>query len=309
MSLQSKAFKALATLSDKQRDKDLKVDETIHAHYGIQYVGKSKFNRLDVCYPKGTIEPLPVIVNFHGGGFVYGMKESYLHYGMYLARQGFVFINPNYHLAPNKQFPTQLNELNQVMEWLTLNAQTYHIDLNHVFLVGDSAGAQMASQYAAIYSNDDYAKLFDFDVPEDITIRALALNCGMYDLSKKMKAPIREEFKETDANLLVLLKDYLGKNWEKWEEHLAIKDNITSAFPPTFVMTAEYDFLREDALPMYEALLDHKVEATYKVYGEKGDTNMTHIFHCNMNLEEARVCNREQSEWFKTFIKREGDSD
>jgi len=71
MSLQSKAFKALATLNDKQRDKDLKADETIHAHYGIQYVGKSKFNRLDVYYPKGTIGTLPVIVNFHDGGFVY----------------------------------------------------------------------------------------------------------------------------------------------------------------------------------------------------------------------------------------------
>ena len=51
---------------------------------------------------------------------------------------------------------------------------------NNVILVGDSAGSQMTSQYAAIATNADYAKLFPFTVPEEIKIRALGLNCGMY---------------------------------------------------------------------------------------------------------------------------------
>lgn len=184
MSLTAKMFRMGAGRADAKRDANLVEPEDVTAVYDINYAGNAdRYNLLDVYYPKDTEGLLPVIVSIHGGGYVYGTKEIYKFYGMYIAEQGFTFVNFNYHLAPEEKFPTQLTEANMVLEWMTEHANEYHMDLNNVFLVGDSAGAQMASQYAAIATNADYAKLFPFRVPEEIKIRAIGLNCGMYILS------------------------------------------------------------------------------------------------------------------------------
>ncbi|MDZ7834952.1 MAG: alpha/beta hydrolase [Alkalibacterium sp.] len=174
MSLASVSFKIAATLHDKKRDMSLEVDPTIEARYDIQYGESKKYNSLDVYYPKGTTEKLPVIVNFHGGGYVHGNKKNYLHYCMFLARQGFVVVNPGYHLAPKSKYPKQLEELNQVMHWVAGNNEKYFLDMSNVFIAGDSAGAQLAFQYSAVFTNPDYARLFDFYPPEDLNLRAVA---------------------------------------------------------------------------------------------------------------------------------------
>lgn len=300
MSLSSFWFKILATLSDKKRDKDLEVDPTQKTHYDIKYGKSDKYNSLDIYYPKQTTEKRPVIINFHGGGFVYGTKENYLHYGLFMAKQGFVFVNSNYHLAPEYKFPTQLEELNSVVEWVTDHHENYHMDLSNVFIVGDSVGAQLALQYAAIYTNERFAELFDFSVPEEFTLRALALNCGLYDIYTKMKAPQKKNKKDPKSQLLSLLKDYLGENWEEYQKQLSAAEYINDTFPPTFLMTAEYDFLRGESLPLLDILTKNEVEVTYKKYGKPGDKHLAHIFQCDMNLVEAEMCNKEQADFFKS---------
>ncbi|GEK89388.1 Acetyl esterase/lipase [Alkalibacterium putridalgicola] len=302
MSLASLSFRIAATIHDTKRDWGLKADPTIRAHSDIQYGKSKKYNSLDVYYPKGTNEKLPVIVNFHGGGYVHGLKKNYLHYGMFLAKQGFVFVNPSYHLAPKKKYPTPLEELNQVMHWMVANHEQYYIDTSNVFIIGDSAGAQLAFQYSTMYTNPEYSKLFDFALSQTLDIQGSALNCGMYEIYKKM-ASLDEEGKNADLELVILLKDYLGKNWQQYEEQFTIKDFVTDKFPPTYLMTAQYDLLRDEALPMYEALIKRGVKVTYKKFGDPGEEQYGHIFQCNMNLEEAKEANKEQCHFFKSLVK------
>lgn len=303
MSLASMGFRLFSTLNDKNRDKNLKVDPKVQAHYNIQYGEAEKYNILDIYYPRGTKKALPVIVNFHGGGFVYGTKENYLHYGMYLAKQGFVFVNANYHLAPKRYYPTQLEELNQVVRWVVTQGADYFMDSSNVFIVGDSAGAQLALQYGALYSNSAYRDLFSLDIPQGFTLRGLALNCGMYNIYEKMASSAEDDKKDADIKLTALLTDYLSEDWEQYEKQLAVKDHISETFPPTYLMTAENDFLREETLPMVEALTRRGVDVTYKKHGEQSEEQYTHIFHCNMNLEEAKVANLEQCAFFKSLVQ------
>lgn len=299
MSFAGFMFKQMCTRSDKKRDKNLIPPENVTACKNIPYAKGGKYNLLDVYYPEETEKPLPVIVSIHGGGYVYGTKEVYFQYGMYLASLGFTVVNFNYHLAPKRQFPTQLEEINQVMCWIGENADNFYMDKNNVFVVGDSAGAQMNSHYAAIYSNPEFAKLFPFTVPSDVKIKAIALNCGLYSIETKESAG-----GVLDTNSLQT--DYLGKNLTK--ELLAQLDvlgNITSSFPPSFVMTAEYDFLKENAEPMAAFLTEKGVENLCKKYGEPGQEYMAHVFHVNMNLEEAKICNQDEVEFFKKFIDKD----
>ena len=280
--------------SDAARDEKLIFPADVEQVKDIDYAGtKDRYNLLDVYYPKNTEGLLPVIVSFHGGGYVYGTKDVYYHYGGCMAGLGFVFVNFNYHLAPRHKFPTQLAEANTVMEWVLRHGGEYHMDTRNIFMVGDSAGAQMCSQYAAIVSNPDYAALFPFRVPEGLKLNAVGLNCGIYDMHRIVEA---------DKNMRSLRRDMFGKNYEKHGEMLNVTGHITSAYPPSFVMTSYYDFLKENALPMYELIKSRGVECVYRCYGKEGQDYMGHVCHVNMNLDEAREINRDEAEFFKKHL-------
>ena len=122
---------------------------------------------------------MPVIISIHGGGWVYRTKETYQFYGMGLAKEGFAFVNFNYRLAPDVQFPSELDDVNRLMHWVGEHGAEYDLDTDNVFFVGDSAGGQMEEQYLAILTNGKFRQLFGYDLPK-LTVRAAALNCGAY---------------------------------------------------------------------------------------------------------------------------------
>ncbi len=297
MSFQTFMFKRLAARSDKKRDAKLVIPENIIVERDINYLGNNDpDNLLDINYEKHTDRLQPTIISIHGGGFIYGSKEIYKHYCAFLAGLGFTVVNFNYHLAPKAKFPTQLTEINAVMEWVAEHAEEHFIDINNIFLVGDSAGAQMCSHYAAIHTNPEFEKLFSFTTPKSLKVRAVALNCGIYEFSEPNK-------KEFTGKLIGDLHDvYLGKNASKWEDHVNVLGHITESFPPAYVMTSYYDFLKANAEPMYQFLKKKGIDTEFKCYGKEGQEYMGHVCHVNMNLQEAKIINQDEVEFFKKYV-------
>ncbi|MBQ7860564.1 MAG: alpha/beta hydrolase [Faecalibacterium sp.] len=277
--------------SDRKRDAGLTTPANITRHDNIQYGKHPRWNALDEYYPAGTREALPVIVSFHGGGYVYGTKEVYQYYCMSLAQMGFVVVNFNYRLAPAAKFPQPLQECNQVMEWICENAPLYHMDLNNVFLVGDSAGGQMTSQYALIWSNPEYAVRMGIRPPK-FRLAAVGLNCGMYDLMTRAT---------TGTGVVT---NYFGSQPLKdYGEMLDVLGRIDSRYPPAYVMSAANDFLRPACQPMAQLLQNRGVPVEWKVYGEESDPNACHVFHCNIRLPLAQQCNRDEIAFFRRHIR------
>ena len=290
MSFQSIMFNFGASRADRKRDSQIPLPEGITECRNISYGSHGKWNLLDVYYPSGTLEPLPTIVSIHGGGYVYGSKEIYRRYGMDMARRGFAFVNFNYRLAPQWKFPTPLWDTNGVMAWICKNAKRYHLDPSRIILVGDSAGAQLASQYAAIGTNPEYAAIFNMTVPE-IRIRALGLNCGMYDVQMQAAQPRKG-----------IHLDYLGKKLSAEDPRLNVQDAIGSNYPPAYITTACHDFLREAAEPMYNFLTQRGVRAEWKCYGSEEDKGVGHVFHVNILLPDAITCNDDSAAFFRENI-------
>lgn len=200
MSVESFSFWFFASRSDAKRDRGLKTPEDIRRIDRIPYGPDARWNTLDVYRPRGKAGKLPVIVNIHGGGYVYGSTKQYQFYCMGLAQRGFAVVSFNYHLAPKYKFPTPVRDTNLVMEWICRKAEIYGFDTDNVVIVGDSAGAQLASQYAVICTDPEYAKIMEITPPE-FSLRAVGLNCGMYDL--------KERAGEIPGNKLMV--DYLRK--------------------------------------------------------------------------------------------------
>ena len=290
MSLQSLMFNIDATINDYKRDKAIPLPTGITECRNISYGSHGKWNLLDVYYPNGTTHPLPTIVSIHGGGYVYGNKEIYRRYGMDMARRGFAFVNFNYRLAPKWRFPAPLWDTNSVMEWICKNAVRYHLDPTRIILVGDSAGAQLASQYAAIATNPEYASTFPMRLP-DITIRALGLNCGMYD----PKAFVGN-------GVSGVAKDYLGRHFDPADPRLLVLEAIGTNYPPAHITTAHHDFLKDNAQPMFEFLSEKGIPCKLDCYGSEEDKTVGHVFHVTITNPEAVRCNDDAAAFFREIL-------
>ena len=289
MSLAGYIFIKMCEKADKKRDAGLTIPDDVEYVRDIRYGRNKKYHELDICWPieAKPRKKYPLIISIHGGGYVYGTKEVYQFYAASLAEKGFAVVNFNYRLAPKYKFPAPLEDLERVILWLLKNEKDYPIDLDNVYLVGDSAGAQLASQYGVIYSSPEYRKIMDFRKPK-IKIRALGLCCGLYDL--------REELATT--GLKGTLKDYLGSSIEKYGEKLDILDYITKDYPPAYIFSAKGDFLKDKCEPMEELLRSRGVKCKSKIYGNK-DTG--HVFYVDMRNKVGQEANDDMVAFFRKF--------
>ena len=71
-----------------------------------------------------------------------------------------------YRLAPEYKFPAALEDTNLVVQWMLEHAQDYALDTEHVFMVGDSAGAHLLGLYTGICTNPEYAGKYSFTIPQ-----------------------------------------------------------------------------------------------------------------------------------------------
>ncbi len=290
MSLQGLMFRYKAAKSDRLRDAAIPLPTAVTECRNISYGSYGNNSLLDVYFPNGTTQPLPTIVSIHGGGYVYGSKEIYRRYGMDMARRGFAFVNFNYRLAPKWKFPTPLADTNAVLQWVEVNARRYHLDPDRILLVGDSAGAQLASQYAAIHTNPEYAALFALKLPH-IRIRALGLNCGLYDFAT-YAAGKREG----------IYLDYLGRGLPGDDPRFRVLEAVTESYPPAYITTACHDFLRGNAEPMCKFLREKGIVSRWKCYGSEENETVGHVFHVNIALPDAVRCNDDTAAFFREFI-------
>ena len=290
MSLQSFLFRFGASRSDKKRDAAIPIPQGVTQCRDLSYGSYGDENLLDVYYPEGTAASLPTIVSIHGGGYTYGNKEIYLRYCMDLARRGFAVVNFNYRLAPKWKFPAPLEDTNAVLSWMVKNAERFHLDPQRVILIGDSAGAQLTSQYAAMLANPEYASHFIMDLPP-ITIRAVGLFCGMYDL----KARASEKRSGLHG-------DYLGKALPLDDPRFNVLASIGENYPPAFIATSYEDFLHDMAQPMADFLTAKGIPNVCKCYGKAGDKKVGHVFHVNIALPEATQCNDDATAFWRQYV-------
>ena len=275
--------------NDDKRDANLPLEiPEVTRINDLSYGPDPKWHLLDLYLPKNVQKNIPVIVHIHGGGWVYGTKETYQFYGMSLAKEGFAFVNFTYHLGPDVAFPGILEDVDLVMHWLCEHANQYHLDLNNVFLAGDSAGGQMVEQYLAILTNENYRQHFNFELP-DLTIRAAALNCGLY-------------FIHLPGNLQGAVTGYFTKEaQEKYREVLNVEKYLTTNLPPLFIMSSNKDFLYEQAIRLDGYLMAKEIHHELHIYGDKKHPR-GHVFHCNIKDDIAQQCNLDEINFFKKYL-------
>lgn len=179
--------------------------------------GPDERNLLDVYLKKGAWDtPVPILVFFHGGGFVSGDKRLFKNIGYYFARNNILTIIPSYRLAPQHKWPSGPEDVADVIRWIGSNAKALGGDTNRIFLMGHSAGATHVSNY--LYFNE-----FHDGTKEDIA-GAILMSGAFYDV-KDISGPYTA---------------YYGEDTRR-HAFYSIIDRIQNSKVPVFITYAEYD--------------------------------------------------------------------
>ena len=92
--------------------------------------------------------PKPVVVFFYGGAWESGEKFQYLFMAEALTSRGYVVVIPDYRVYPEVIFPTYMDDAARAVKWTFDNIAQYGGDPSKIFVMGHSAGAQLAALVA-----------------------------------------------------------------------------------------------------------------------------------------------------------------
>jgi acetyl esterase len=184
--------------------------------------------RLDVFRPAG-VQGAPLLVFFHGGGFIRGDKTARANIGTWGAAQGFVTVLANYRLAPEHRWPSGPEDVVAVVQNVRERAEDWGGDPTKIVLVGESAGA---AHVAA-------ASLMSRFQPDGWHIAGAALLSGPYNAGLEGEAP---------QALGIALPDvrnnaYFGEERAAWAQ-ASIVDQVDASPFPLLIAAAERDLLQ-----------------------------------------------------------------
>ncbi|MEI3255068.1 MAG: alpha/beta hydrolase [Candidatus Gastranaerophilaceae bacterium] len=196
---------------------------------------------LRIIRPANNNEKLPAIIYLHGGGWVMGGKESFDMLIKQLAiNTNSVVIFPEYSRSPEAKYPVALKEIYSVLEYIYENPDEFNIDNDSIAIAGDSAGANMATVTALKAKNQNGPKIKFQCLFYPVT--NADMDTKSYDLFKDgpwLSKKAMEWFFEAYA------PDKESRN-DIYVSPLKADEEDLKGLPPTLIITAENDVLRDE---------------------------------------------------------------
>ena len=258
------------------------ISERVRVVENLSYSDSSN-SLLDVYHPKEAAASMPVILWIHGGGYVGGSKDSRQDYAMALADAGYVVANIDYALAPEALYPGPVLQANQALAYMELHAAEYGGDMERVFVGGDSAGAQIASQVAALVSNVELAETMAIQPAiSNNQLQGALLLCGLYNLDTVRATAF--------PNIDLFLTAYTGAEpFESFPriDELSTVQHISPDFPPVFITVGDADPFVSQSTELVDILKANEVQVS-SVFFEGTQKNLKHEYQYDLSTEDAR---------------------
>jgi acetyl esterase len=248
----------LALLTEYKPEKMHKVNEVAFENEGHQIL-------MRIYQPSSSIN-LPVLMFFHGGGFVIGDLEIYDNLCRRLAKlSDCVVAAVDYRLAPEHKYPAAPNDCYTATVWMSENADRFGGDGSRIAVCGDSAGGNLATVVSMMAR--------DKGGPE-ISYQVLIYPSTDGSLSSSSIQELAEGYLLTKSLMTWFLDHYKVNASDIEEAYFSpLKASDLSGLPPALVITAEYDPLKAEGREYAERLQAAGVPVKFVEY--KG---MVHVF-------------------------------
>lgn len=110
----------------------------------VYAVGNNTQLKLDVWYPNAVTTPTPTLIYIHGGGWIWGTKESSVLNFLPFIEKGWRIVNVEYRMASNSLAPAAVEDTRCALRWVFRNAKQYNFDPGKIVLMGHSAGGHLS---------------------------------------------------------------------------------------------------------------------------------------------------------------------
>ncbi|WP_257451011.1 alpha/beta hydrolase [Paenibacillus soyae] len=265
-------------------------ERMVDTHRNLEYPSRYGSNRLDLYHPKEGRDKLPTILWVHGGGFVSGDKSGTAYWCTMMASQGYTVVSMNYEVAPEAKYPAPVVQMSEVYDYLSVIAGDYPtLDMSRLIIGGDSAGAQIASQFIAIQTNPELAGLTGIEqvVPKGALLAAL-LYCGPYNVNRLADAKGRL----ARFYLNHLGWAYIGeRGWRNSAKaaHASTVHYATGNYPPTFITDGNTGSFEKHGRELAERLRSRGVPVTSLFYPMSHGI-VHHEYQFKLDTAEAGEC-------------------
>ena len=262
-------LKAFMTHVDKKRLKQQNYPlDDLNIQKEIAYVQDGHpLHRLDILSQKECLINLPTIINIHGGGLIYGDKELNQNFNSEFARRGFHVVSLSYRLLPSCTFDEQVQDILNALLFVHDHADEYSINLNKVFMTGDSAGALLALFAVALTRSERLRSMFNVEDPK-IDIKGMGLISSMLDIAQ------RKDIIDYAPVLVLKGKEYSASDYI--HEPSKLIEEVT--YPSCFLVASSEDFIREDTLKLKRRFDEFKIKCELMDW-EKGESKtLEHVF-------------------------------
>ncbi len=238
----------------------------------ISYIDDGKWQHmLDVYYPEECEnEKLPVIIDIHGGGWMYASKDLNKFYNLNLAKRGFCVFSISYTLVPDCESPAeQLRECAEALKWIKEHMHDYPADENHIMLTGDSAGGMLAGFTAAIMNSSKLREVFGV-ADSGMKLDALTLTSPVAYMDDKSWIGMYTR--------RMWGRGYKNKPTAAYLDFDKVLDEASS-MPPTFLITSSGDFLAlKQTRRAYSDLRERGIECKLMDWQKTDGKDLPHVF-------------------------------
>jgi acetyl esterase len=200
-------------------------------------------------------QPLPLLVYFHGGGWVIGDLETHDSPCRFLAANaGAQVLAVDYRLAPEHPFPAAADDAFAAFSWASENAARFGVDPSRIAVGGDSAGGNLAA-VAALTARDEGGP-----VP--------AMQLLIYPVTDTgRELPSRGTFAEgfllTRRDMAYYEDRYLPPGTDRNDPKVSVlQADDLAGLPPAYVATAGFDPLRDEGNAFADRLREAGVPVT-----------------------------------------------
>jgi len=227
--------------------------------------GGGKDLKLDILRPKQPpVEPMPVVVYIHGGGWKGGSKAAMPPLCNRLAQQGYFCASVEYRLSQEAVFPAQIEDCKCAIRFLRAHAKEYKIDPDRIGVWGHSAGGHLVALLGTAGDAKDLEGaggwqdqssrvqcVIDCFGPTDFTV----IPKGLEGVKEQMSSPVTQ-----------LLGGPVLENMEKAAKASPIT-YVSKDDPPILIMHGDQDPLvpLSQSQKFYEALKKAGVDATLHI--------------------------------------------
>ena len=225
-------------------------------------------------YRPSAAGPLPLIVYFHGGGFVVGDPDYTDAVTRILAlRTPAVVVSVDYRLAPEHKLPAAVDDCEFAVGWCYENAESLGARPGPVAVAGDSAGGNLS---AVVSQRDAVAGR------GRIGLQALIYPCtDMTRLDRESQVAFATGYGLTAKDIVDCVAQYLPAGGDAATPDLSpLHAKSLEGLPRAHVITAGFDVLRDEGIAYAEAMKKAGVEVTLE-----NDPAMPHGF-----ITMTRLC-------------------